>query len=177
MYKLFNRCVIHICPTRSDPVAVCLPHGFVEQTNELHCWRHCRRLYGHVALHGHTLHGHSSLHRHTLHGHTSLHGYSTLHGHTSLNGHHSRGHRLNWHCRDHGSNASTIRIASSEKSLRRRSVSLPAGFLLKGILDNDRTVVKVLRERKQPSLPDRSYSRWHNRMPRRMCSLRNRNPC
>ena len=165
MYKLFNRCVIHICPTRSDPVAVCLPHGFVEQTNELHCRRHCRRLYGHVALHGHTLHGHSSLHRHTLHGHTSLHG------------HHSRGHRLNWHCRDHGSNASTIRIASSEKSLRRRSVSLPAGFLLKGILDNDRTVVKVLRERKQSSLPDRSYSRWHNRMPRRMCSLRNRNPC
>ena len=154
MYKLFNRCVIRICPTRSDPVAVCLPHGFVEQTNELHCRRHCRRLYGHVALHGHTLHGHSSLH-----------------------GHHSRGHRLNWHCRDHGSNASTIRIASSEKSLRRRSVSLPAGFLLKGILDNDRTVVKVLRERKQPSLPDRSYSRWHNRMPRRMCSLRNRNPC
>lgn len=155
MYKLFNRCVIHICPTRSDPVAVCLPHGFVEQTNELHCRRHCRRLYGHVALHG----------------------YSTLHGHTSLHGHHSRGHRLNWHCRDHGSNASTIRIASSEKSLRRRSVSLPAGFLLKGILDNDRTVVKVLRERKQSSLPDRSYSRWHNRMPRRMCSLRNRNPC
>ena len=154
MYKLFNRCVIRICPTRSDPVAVCLPHGFVEQTNELHCRRHCRRLYGHVALHGHTLHGHSS-----------------------LNGHHSRGHRLNWHCRDHGSNASTIRIASSEKSLRRRSVSLPAGFLLKGILDNDRTVVKVLRERKQSSLPDRSYSRWHNRMPRRMCSLRNRNPC
>ena len=149
MYKLFNRCVIHICPTRSDPVAVCLPHGFVEQTNELHCRRHCRRLYGHVALHGHT----------------------------SLHGHHSRGHRLNWHCRDHGSNASTIRIASSEKSLRRRSVSLPAGFLLKGILDNDRTVVKVLRERKQSSLPDRSYSRWHNRMPRRMCSLRNRNPC